>query len=134
MMQLATVSDNQPWVCTVYFVHDGNHNLYWASLPNRQHSQHIRVHPRVAAAIAIEYTIGKKVIGIQIEGDAIALQPPDYDHRIVKRYAKRFLRDKEWIKNFMAGNTQHRLYKLTPSAIFLFDEAHLPAGERHRVL
>jgi len=30
-MQLATVSGDQPWVCTVRFLADENHNLYWAS-------------------------------------------------------------------------------------------------------
>jgi len=30
-MQLATIANGQPWICTVYFVHDDDFNLYWMS-------------------------------------------------------------------------------------------------------
>ena len=133
-MQLATVGSDQPWVCTVHFISDNSHNLYWASIPTRRHSQEIAKHSKVACAIVVHNIIGDPVIGIQIEGVA-AVQATSLDHQaIVERYASKFKRDEQWVKDFVAGNTEHRLYKLTPSAIYLFDEKNFPGGQRQKVL
>ena len=134
MMQLATTRDGRPWICTVWFIADAHRNLYWASLPTRRHSQDIVVNSEVAAAIAVQYGIGESVIGVQLEGGAEMLEPEDYDRAIVKRYAERFLRGDKWLEDFLAGNTLHRLYRLKPTAIYLFDEEHLERGKRHQVL
>jgi len=130
-MQLATVADGQPWICTVYFVADGERNLYWASLPNRRHSQEIGSNPKVAAAIKVKGVKGEPVIGIQVEGLAERLEAPD--KAIVQAYAKKFGRDAQWIKDMLQGSTQHRMYKLAPSAVYLFDEVNFPGGERQAV-
>lgn len=134
MMQLATISGSNPWVCTVYFVSDASFNLYWASLPTRRHSQDIKNNPHVAAAIAIKFTNGEKVVGVQIEGTAEELLSPSEHRLIVELYATRFKRDKKWVEDFTSGNTEHRLYKLTPSSIFLFDEVNFPGGLRQKVI
>jgi uncharacterized protein YhbP (UPF0306 family) len=134
MMQLATVRDGRPWICTVYFVSDSSFNLYWASLPTRRHSKDIKNNPNVAAAIAVKFTKGEKVIGVQVEGTAEELSPLPEHGPIIERYAARFKRDKQWVKDFTTGNTEHRLYKLTPSLIFLFDEVNFPGGLRQKVI
>ncbi len=130
MMQLATVSEGQPWCCTVYFVTDENYNLYWASIPSRRHSQEIKAHSRVAVAIAAKFIKGQPVAGLQIEGQAEELTPSPEIRDITERYAAKFNRDATWIENFVAGNTEHRLYKLTPSAYVLFDESNFPENPR----
>lgn len=134
VMQLATAANDGPWACTVWFIADADRNLYWASLPTRRHSQDIAANPRVAAAMAVNSVVGQAVIGVQLEGRAAVLQPPDYDRGIVERYAQRFLKTDDWVSDFVAGNTLHRLYKLSPEAIYLFDEEHLARGKRHQVL
>jgi hypothetical protein len=78
--------------------------------------------------------VGEPVIGIQIEGTAEVKEPSVAHQAIVERYASRFKRDEEWVKDFIAGNTEHRLYKLTPSTIYLFDEKYFPGGERQKIL
>ncbi len=133
-MQLATVAGEQPWVCTVRFVADDQQNLYWASLPTRRHSQELKDHAQVAGAVVVQNVIGTPVIGIQIEGSAEMLEPPLDNRAIAERYAAKFKRDPAWVEDFMAGKTEHRLYKLTPSSIYLFDEEHFPGGERQKVL
>lgn len=133
-MQLATVEGDLPWICTVRFLADEQHNLYWTSLPTRRHSQEIEKHPKVACAIVVHNVIGEPVIGIQIEGTA-AVQEPSTAHRtIAERYAAKFKRDKQWVEDFVAGHTEHKLYKLIPSAIYLFDEKNFPGGQRQKVL
>jgi len=44
LMQLATLGeDGQPWLCSVYFVHDEDDNLYWTSARSkRRHSREIK--------------------------------------------------------------------------------------------
>ena len=50
-MQLATVHDGNPWLCTVYFVADDNFNLYWTSGRSRQHSLEILTNPSAAVTV-----------------------------------------------------------------------------------
>lgn len=134
MMQLATSADNQPWCCTVIYVHDEKFNLYWASLPARRHSQEIKVNNKVAVAIPVKFDKGESVIGIQIEGIAEEL-PASEDIRVIgESYAAKFKRDSQWIEDIVSGKTEHRLYKLTPKSIYLFDEVNFPGGQRQKVL
>jgi uncharacterized protein YhbP (UPF0306 family) len=134
MMQLATLAGDQPWCCTVYYVHDPEHNLYWASLPTRRHSQEIAIHPKVAAAIAIQHVKGQPVTGLQYEGVAEMLKPAPETRPIAELYAAKFGRDAQWVDDIVAGRTQHRLYKLTPVAIQLFDEAGFPENPEQKLL
>lgn len=131
VMQLATTSGEGSWICTVYFVADGAGNLYWASLPSRRHSQDIAANPRVAAAIVVKAEIGQAVIGVQLEGQAEVLKSPS--QAIAQAYADRFDRDTAWVEDMISGRTEHRMYKLTPSATYLFDEANFPGGQRQPV-
>ncbi len=133
-MQLATVAKDQPWICTVYFVADDEMNLYWASLPSRRHSREIKNNPKVAAAIKIKGVIGEKVIGTQVEGTAEEVSPELTDPTIVKSYAAKFSRDKQWVEDFVSGKTEHRLYKLTPSSMVLFDEEHFPDDPQQKLI
>lgn len=130
MMQLATVANGQPWCCTVYFVVDDAYNLYWASLPSRRHSQEIAAHAPVAAAIPVKFVKGEPVAGLQIAGTAKMLPPSPAIHSLTRRYAEKFNRDAAWVEDFVAGRTQHRLYKLTPSTVVLFDESNFPDTPR----
>lgn len=130
MMQLATSVGGQPWCCTVYYVHDVDQNLYWASLPTRRHSQEIEKNPRVAVAIPIKHAKGEKVVGIQIEGTAARLKPNEANRSIVKAYAEKFGRNEQWINDFTAGKNQHQLYKFTPKSFVLFDDVNFPDSPR----
>lgn len=136
MMQLATVKEEQPWCCTVYYVHDNAEvpNIYWASLPTRRHSQEIVNHSRVAAAIAIRFTKGKKVTGIQIAGTAEELEPSPDNQPAVELYAAKFNRDAQWVDDITTGQTEHHFYRLTPKSIVLFDEATFPNNPRQELL
>lgn len=130
MMQLATAVDGQPWCCSLYYVHDVDRNLYWASFPTRRHSHEIGSNPSVAIAIPIRHEKGQKVVGIQMEGRAERLTPTPANKPIVEAYAQKFGRTEDWIKTFTAGENQHQLYKFTPSSIVLFDDINFPGNPR----
>jgi uncharacterized protein YhbP (UPF0306 family) len=129
MMQVATVSDGQPWICTVYGVEDDDLNLYWLSLPARRHSQEIEKHNKVAIAVPIKSD--KPVIGIQADGSAKAVKDKDEVAKIMKLYVEKYDSGKQFYDNFVAGNNEHWLYKFTPNKYYLFDEVNFPDGQKH---
>lgn len=130
MMQLATVNNGRPWCCSLYYVHDADKNLYWASFPTRRHSQEIENNPSVAVAIPIKHQKGQKVVGIQMEGHAKKLAPTPANRSIVEAYAHKFGRTEEWVNSFTAGENQHQLYRFTPASIVLFDDINSPDNPR----
>jgi uncharacterized protein YhbP (UPF0306 family) len=133
-MQLATSVDDQPWACTVSYIADKERNLYWASVPSRRHSQELIQNPKVAATIVVKGVLGQPVIGIQLIGTAEELSPTNYPRGVVEAYAEKFIRNPQWVDDFMNGNTEHRLYKITPAEIYLFDEENFPGGQRQKIL
>ena len=132
MMQVATVADEQPWICTVYFVEDDDMNLSWLSLPTRRHSQEIARHNKIAVAIPIKFD--KPVVGIQAEGDAAAVADKLLIATVMQRYVDRYGSGQQFYDNFVAGRNQHVLFKLTPRKFVLFDEVNFPEDGRKEIL
>jgi uncharacterized protein YhbP (UPF0306 family) len=130
MMQLATVADAQPWVCTVYYVADDDLNLYWISVPGRRHSQEIAAHAPAAAAIPIAFTPGEKVVGMQVEGDAAAVTEAAELQRAAELYHARFNHDDSFVDDYVAGRRDHKFYRLQPRLIVLFDEQTFATNAR----
>ncbi|MDB5181407.1 MAG: hypothetical protein JWP13_170 [Candidatus Saccharibacteria bacterium] len=121
-MQLATVRDGKPWICTVHYVADAAGNLYWLSLPKRRHSQDITDNPHVAVAVAVKTDM--PVIGIQTEGMVTMVDDPVVVKNVMDIYVAVHGNGKDYYQNFIQGTEQHRLYKFTPERTTLFDEVH----------
>ncbi len=128
IMQLATVQDGQPWVCTVYYVEDDDLNLYWLSLPTRRHSQEIAKHNKVAVTVPLKFD--KPTIGIQAEGDAEAVADKELIAEVMQRYVQRHDAGRQFYERFIAGENQHVLFKFTPKSYVLFDEVDFPDNGR----
>lgn len=120
IMQVATVDDNQPWICSVYYVIDDELNLYWLSLPSRRHSKEIDKNSKVAIAIAVKTE--QPVIGIQAEGFAEKVSNPASIAEVMKKYTDKYSAGKDFYTNFIAGKNKHVLYKFKPTLFVLFDE------------
>ncbi len=131
MMQVATVADGQPWVCTVYYVEDERLNLYWLSLPTRRHSLEIARHNRIAVAVPIK--VSKPVIGLQAEGFATAVANKRTIAKVMKLYAERYDAGQQFYDNFVAGRNQHVLFRFKPTAYVLFDEVIFPTDGRKEI-
>lgn len=130
MMQLATVADDQPWCCSLFYAPDEELNIYWISLPDTRHSQAILSNNRVAATVAIAFTPGKPVVGVSIEGVAQIVDDPDETRQAIRQYATYCDRGDEWYEDYMAGKNPHKLYKLRPKLFVLFDVEHFPDDPR----
>lgn len=120
VMQLATVSNCKPWICTVYYVADDAGNLYWLSLPSRRHSQEIASGSAVAVAVAVK--LDQPVVGLQAEGRAELVTDLETIKQVMKKYVAKYNTGHSYYKNYMAGTDKHKMYKFTPKQYTLFDE------------
>lgn len=131
VMQVATVKDGQPWICSAYYVEDDNMNLYWLSFPARRHSLEIAKHNKIAIAIPLKYD--KPVIGIQAEGEAEAVADKELIAEVMDRYVSRHNVGEKFYDRFSAGENQHVLFKFTPRSYVLFDEVNYPDDGRQEI-
>ncbi len=121
-MQLATVADNKPWVCTLHFVTDEDANIYWLSLPTRRHSEEIAGNNQVAVAVKTDMP----VVGVQAEGTAEIVTDIDTITKVMDLYVERHGTGKTFVDRVVQGIDNHKMYKLTPKRFQLFDELNFP--------
>jgi uncharacterized protein YhbP (UPF0306 family) len=127
-MQIATSQDNQPWICTVYYIADELQRLYWLSLPTRKHSKQLAQNDKVAVAIAVK--TDKPVIGIQARGCVEPVTEPGEVKHVMQLYAAKYAgAGKDFYDNFVEGANQHVLYRFTPDTFVLFDEVDFEPSE-----
>lgn len=124
LMQLATSSDNQPWVCSVYFVIDDLLNNYWLSLPTRRHSKEIKNNNMVAGTMVVKKQ--RPVIGVCVEGKASVVSDKITVKKIMNIYTEKYDEGHDFYENFVSGRNQHCLYSLRPKKYVLFDEVNFP--------
>ncbi len=130
LMQLATVSDGQPWVCSVWFSFDNDLNIYFFSAINRQHSLEIEKDNRVAGAMALPQTPQDVPRGLQFKGTAAKLTDKTEIAKARSTYEGRVF-DAQTIEKFMAHKERpHAFYKITPTKIVLFDAKNFPDNSR----
>lgn len=134
LMQVATAAGNKPWVCSVWYVHDENFNLYFISRKDRRHSKEIKNNSEVAGTIVIphEEGIGQKVRGIQFEGKAeiIGIGGLFKAYNLLKEKYPNVVKSIPTLDLIKKGSVLVRLYKIIPKTIVLFDEINFPDNPR----
>lgn len=128
VVQLATVTDGQPWVCALYYVVNERLNIYWLSFPTRRHSREISRNSKVAVTVPIK--LDKPVIGVQAEGIAEEVTDTQEIEKIMQFYISKYNSGKDFLTNFRAGKNQHIMYKFTPTNFVLFDEVNFSEDGR----
>lgn len=123
-MQIATTANDQPWICTVYYVVDDELNLYWLSLPTRRHSQELAAHNKAAVTVAVKFD--QPIIGVQAEGTVSVVNEPEIIASVMKSYTERYDRGQDFYSNFIAGKNEHSLYQFSPKLLQLIDEVNYP--------
>ncbi len=123
VMQLATVRDGQPWLCSVYFASDYQLNVYWTSAKKRRHSKELIAHPACAVTI-VKDTERKQAL--QMTGMAYEVENDDLD-RVNTLYGSKFGDKPERLAEIRAGNPEGRAYWVfKPTSISLWDEVNFP--------
>lgn len=130
-MQLATVRNGQPWICTLYFVADNEFNLYWTSGRDRQHSLEIVNDPRAAVTV-VRDTERKQAL--QITGNAFEVNDDDID-RVHSLYTAKFGPKDYDLEEMKRHKPQGRGYWVfNPNAIWLWDEVNFPDSPKQKYI
>jgi uncharacterized protein YhbP (UPF0306 family) len=128
-MQLATVKDGRPWICTVYFASDTTFSLYWSSMRSSRHSREIVGDSHVAVTVVRDT---ERRQALQMTGDAseVSGQALEHAHNL---YTKKFGPkdfDIEEMKKHTADGRSYWVFK--PTSISLWDQVNFPnAPKQH---
>ena len=122
-MQLSTVSNGQPWICTVYYVSDSDFTLYWTSGRSRQHSIEINADSRAAVTIVKD---AERKQALQIIGSAYEVNNNDLI-RVHNLYQEKFGQKDYDLEEMKNNNPDGRAYWVfKPTVISLWDEVNFP--------
>lgn len=128
-MQLATVRDGKPWICTVYFVADEDCNLYWMSARERQHSVEITNNPKAAVTV-VRDTERKQAL--QITGNAYEVSDEDLEHAHGLYQNKFGSKEYDLAEIKQRKPTSRAYWVFKPSTIFLWDEVNFPEAPKQK--
>jgi len=133
LMQVATVADGDPWICSVWQASDQSLNVYFFSSITRRHSQEIERDGRVACALALPQTPEDKPRGLQFEGVAERIIDSAEIKKAKSLYVDRVF-DAETIEKFMNHRERpHHFYKVTPKKFVLFDVVNFSEDPRQEM-
>lgn len=124
ILQIATIGESGPWVCSVYFVFDNELNIYWLSEPQVRHSKNIEQNQRTSITMAIKTDL--PVIGLSAEGEAEIVKDLQTAENVMQKYIAKYDEGKQFLDRFKKGINKHQLYKFTPDRYVLFDEVNYP--------
>lgn len=129
-MQLATINNGSPWICTVYFVADDNCNFYWMSARERQHSQEILKNPNVAIAIVKDT---EKKQAIQTVGQAHEVSDEELAKAHMLYTGKYGPKDYnlDEIKKHLPEGRAYWVFK--PTKMFFWDEVNFPETPKQEI-
>ena len=122
-MQIATSSNDYPWICTVHFAADNDFNLYWLSARSKQHSLEISKNPKTAATIVHDAKLKQ---ALQIAGNAYEVKDSDIDIVHVL-YTAKFGPLSLSPESMKEHNPEgHTYWVFKPTDILLWDEVNFP--------
>ena len=125
IMTLATVKNNEPWVCTLYYGTDEELNLFVVTDPNSIHGQQIRDGSVVAFNIFDSHQpITKLKKGVQGKGQIKKLT---YLAEITKglwlwHKANTGVEEKITVKDILKKLTDTKVYKIKPTYLKFFNK------------
>lgn len=130
-MQLATIADGQPWICTVYFAYDDEFNLYWTSGRSRQHSLEILNNPKAAVTIVRD---NERKQAAQIIGTAYEVADDELE-RVHGIYQARFGAKDYYLEEMKKHTPEGRSYWVfKPIEISLWDEVNFPEAPKQKYI
>lgn len=122
--QLATVRDDQPWICNVHMATDELDSIYWISKATSRHSKDISSNPHVAMTLAVK--TDRPLIGVQIEGTAAVVTESASIRAAMSDWMRRHGGSEKFVDSIVDGTNEYKLYRLTPQHSQLFDEVNFP--------
>lgn len=133
LMQIATVKDGKPWVCSVWQVSDQDLNIYYFSSITRRHSIEIESNPNISGALCYPSTPEEAPRGLSFEGTVERLVSTG-DIAVARSLYEGRIFPPEKVDEFMAHKERaHSFYKITPTSYVLFDVESYPDNPRQQL-
>lgn len=127
LMNMATVkSENEPWICSVFFAFDEEAKLYCLTYPSSEHINNINKNSKVAISItnSTQDPDGSKR-GLQLSGSCRLVEDELEMQTAIDLYTERFPWFRKYItkpKDFERSSLDSRFYILEIKEIKIFDE------------
>lgn len=131
-MSLATVKDDQPWVCEVHFAYDDDLNLYFRSLASRRHSEEIAANSKVAGNIVKQHQLGEPVLGVYFEGTAERLLAGEAQNEAFASLKERLNVSDDVIAE-AAREDGHQFYKVSVKNWYVFGRLEGDRGQKYQL-
>jgi len=128
LMQVATVKDGNPWVCSVWQASDDDLSIYFFSSITRRHSDEIENNSKIAGALALPHTTDDTPRGLQFEGTVERLDNEAIETAL-KLYEDRIFSRSKINEMMNHPERPHSFYKITPSRFQLFDIVNFPVEQ-----
>lgn len=136
LLHLATLMDDRPWLCHVWYACGPGNSLVFTSNKARRHSREISANASVAGgviSIPLE-GLGQAVRGLSFEGRACEASG-DGIHTAYEVYASRWpmVRDMFSARDIETGASNMRMYLISMTRIVMFDEVNYRENPRQEL-
>lgn len=110
-------ADGNPWVAPLFYCVNDSYNFYFISQLDSLHTKQMLKNPEVAFSIFDSHAEEGKGTGIQAMGDIHMINEVELETEI-NNYHTTFIEIKS---EFLKGDAPYRLFKLTPTEVFVTD-------------
>ena len=117
-LTLGTCEAGKPWVAPLFYCHDSQNNLYFASQLTSLHTKHVLKNKNVAFTIFDSHQKEGTGNGIQGKGIVKILDTRSQILEALKYYKTSFF--KMSLENF-TGKAKYRLFKIQPQKFWIQD-------------
>jgi len=131
VMQVATSSENKPYVVNVHYYSDENGCLYWISETTARHSQELATNPHACAVIKVHEDTPEEnwIIGLNAEG-TVEYLGSDPGAGIAEAYQAKLDKPQKLMDRVASGAESLGFYRLTPERYSLFDTKNFPKNPK----
>jgi uncharacterized protein YhbP (UPF0306 family) len=130
IMQLATVGDNGPWICTVNYANDADGNIYWMSMRRTRHSVEVEQNTRAAVAIVLD---PERKMGLQLTGRASRVDDDNLE-QVHNLYSAKYGGKPERLAEARSASLDVRTYYVfRPDSAKMHDQVNFPTGPQQFV-
>jgi uncharacterized protein YhbP (UPF0306 family) len=130
VMQLATIGENEPWICTVNYVNDTDGNIYWMSMKSARHSVDVEKNAQSAVAIVLD---PDRKLGLQLMGKSSRVSDEELE-KAHDLYSAKYGGKPERLAEARSPSPDVRTYYVfRPSSAKMHDQVNFPTDPQQTI-
>lgn len=130
VLQLATVQDGKPQLCTVHYAYDEDLNFYWFSSRSSHHSVALAGESPVSLGVLHSVEL-RQCVHVNGLGHLASKDEMKKAHEV---YSKRFGESPERLERALSDDQEMGSYYICkPNEFILFDAEHFPDSPRQEL-